>query len=163
MAAAFSPIPAYVLGTACCGRGLMGLIAPRDEYSHVGLPLEATASRSLDSNPSSIDPKQEEEPLPESEQHDDDDDDDDNNNGYASPLIYFKGIREITYGAALVALQLQGQERALTTFAAILSLARLGDGLVVWKHGGEALRWKAWGHWITGVGFLGWVACRKRF
>ncbi|KAI0382811.1 hypothetical protein F5Y04DRAFT_44130 [Hypomontagnella monticulosa] len=134
----FSPYPAYVLGTACLGRGLMALVSPREEYGHVGLPLESQVTTvptppSPDSSPI---------------------------NGSASPLMYFKGIREISYGATLVALQFQENESAVTTVAAILSLVRLGDGLVVWLWGGDKLRYRAMGHWITGVGFLGWVARR---
>lgn len=133
----FSSAPAYVLGTACLGRGLMALLSPRKEYDHVGLPLEsqvAAVSSTTDPNAPG--------------------------NGSVSPLMYFKGIREISYGLVLVALQRQGSEDALTTFAAVLSLVRLGDGLVVWLYGGDKLRWKALGHWITGVGFIGWVTWR---
>lgn len=130
----FSGIPSYVLGAACVGRGVMGLLSPRNEYGHVGLPLEphatTTPATGLDG---------------------------------ASPLMYFKGIREVSYGAALMALQHQGDESAVTTFAAILSLVRLGDGLVVWWNGGEKLRSRAWGHWITGFGFIGWVIWRRRY
>lgn len=125
----FSPIPAYVLGTACIGRGLMAILSPRSEYAHVGLPLEPGAG------PGS---------------------------GFASPLMYFKGIREVAFGLTLVALQRQAADEAVTTVAAVLSLARFGDGLVVWLHGGEELGWKALGHWITGAGFVGWVVWRRR-
>jgi hypothetical protein len=120
-----SPIPAYLLGTACLGRGAMALFSPHKEYGHVGLPLETSK-------------------------------------GHASPLMQFKGIRELSYGAAMVALQWQGHEGALTTIAAILSVVRLGDGIVVWCKGGEELRYRAWGHWVTGMGFAGWVAWRLR-
>ena len=80
--------------------------------------------------------------------------------GFVSPLMYFKGLREISYGAALMALQWQGNESAVTTFSAILSMVRIGDGLVVWMNGGDELRYKAAGHWITGLGFGGWVLWR---
>ncbi|CAG7555366.1 unnamed protein product [Fusarium equiseti] len=80
--------------------------------------------------------------------------------GFVSPLMYFKGLREISYGAALMALQWQGNESAVTTFSAILSVVRIGDGLVVWMNGGDELRYKAAGHWITGFGFVGWVLWR---
>ncbi|KAI2636490.1 hypothetical protein GGS26DRAFT_589099 [Hypomontagnella submonticulosa] len=136
--AKFSSLPAYILGTACLGRGLMALVSPREEYGHVGLPLESqvtTVSAPPSDDSSSID-------------------------GSASPLMYFKGIREISYGMTLVALQFQENEDAVTTVAAILSVVRLGDGLVVWLRGGDKLRRKAMGHWITGIGFLGWVTRR---
>ncbi|RGP75032.1 hypothetical protein FLONG3_5868 [Fusarium longipes] len=80
--------------------------------------------------------------------------------GSVSPLMYFKAIREISYGATLMALQWQGSESAVTTFSAILSIVRISDGLVVWVHGGDELRYKAAGHWITALGFLGWVIWR---
>ncbi|KND89553.1 hypothetical protein TOPH_05884 [Tolypocladium ophioglossoides CBS 100239] len=134
MATFFSPWPSHVLGTACIGRGLMGILSPRNEYGHVGLPLESHAAAAAGSR-----------------------------GGFASPLMYFKGIREITFGLTLVALQWQGNEDAVTTVAAVLSLARFGDGLVVWLNGGDELRWKALGHWITSAGFVGWVIWRRSY
>ncbi|KAM0498253.1 hypothetical protein ACHAP8_006337 [Fusarium lateritium] len=83
--------------------------------------------------------------------------------GSVSPLMYFKGIREMSYGMTLMALQWQGNESAVTTFSAILSVVRIGDGLVVWMNGGDELRYKAVGHWITGLWFAGWVIWRLRF
>ncbi|CRG84787.1 hypothetical protein PISL3812_01983 [Talaromyces islandicus] len=53
--------------------------------------------------------------------------------GAVSPLIYLKGVRETTYGLCLVALQYQNQETAITTVAAVVSLAALSDGFVVWS------------------------------
>ncbi|KAH7139671.1 hypothetical protein B0J13DRAFT_66556 [Dactylonectria estremocensis] len=132
----FSPIPAYILGTACASRGVMALLSPREEYHHMGLPLESHAAASPSSTIG--------------------------NSGSASPLMYFKGIREISYGLMMVALQRQRNEAALTTVAAVLAVVRFGDGLVVWLYGGEKLRYKAWGHWITSVGFLGWITWRWR-
>ncbi|KAI1144325.1 hypothetical protein F5Y05DRAFT_418358 [Hypoxylon sp. FL0543] len=128
---------AYILGAACFGRGVMGVVSPRKEYGNVGLPLESYA------------------PASPTAAHLDDP-----SSGFASPLMYFKGIREMSYGLTLIALHQQANEGALTTFAAILSLVRFGDGLVVWLHGGDELRYKAWGHWITGAGFLAWVVRR---
>jgi hypothetical protein len=128
----YIPAPAYILGWACVSRGLMGIYSPRDEYHHVGLPLE---SRS-----------------PTSGAGDD---------GVASPAMYFKGIREVTIGMTLALLQHQGNHDGVTTFAAIVSLARFADGLVVWLHGGDKLRYRAWGHWITGATFVGWVFWRR--
>ncbi|KAH8672380.1 hypothetical protein BGZ61DRAFT_459221 [Ilyonectria robusta] len=135
----FSPIPAYALGAACFGRGVMGVLSPREEYGHVGLPLE---SHICTSPPATADGG--------------------STSGFVSPLMYFKGIREISYGLTMMALQRQGNEDALTTVAAVLTLVRFGDGLVVWLYGGEKLRFRAWGHWITSAGFLGWVMWRWR-
>lgn len=131
-----SHLPAYILGAACFGRGIMGALSPRSEYGHVGLPLEGAAQSAAATA--------------------------DSDSGAVSPLMYFKAIRELSYGAALMALQQQSQEVALTTLVGILSVVRLADGAVVWWHGGEALRWRAMGHWITGAGFLGWFIWRKR-
>lgn len=126
----YSPFPAYIFGAACVSRGVMASLWPRAEYDHMGLPLEA---------PSPVE---------------------DASSGLVSPLMYYKGIREISYGATMVALQQQGLDRALTTFLGIISLVRFGDGLVVWLHGGPERRYRAWGHWITGAVFAGWVSWR---
>jgi hypothetical protein len=115
---------ANILGTACAARGIMSMLTPREEYSHMGLPLAPTET--------------------------------------PSPLMYFKGLREVSYGLALVALQTQGSDLAVTTFAAILTAVRLGDGLVVWFKGGERSRYKAWGHWITAAGMACWAVWRAR-
>lgn len=80
-----------------------------------------------------------------------------------SPLMYLKALREVSYGLTLATLEHQGNSAAVTTFSAILSLVRIGDGLVVWLYGGEELKWKALGHWITGAGFLGWVIWRRQY
>lgn len=128
----FSPLPSYVLGGACVGRGLMALAYPLQEYAHVGLPHSPPASASDADHPNAI----------------------------TSPLMYFKGIRELIIGTSLVALQVQRNEDAVTTFATIVALARFGDGTIVWLHGGESLRFRAFGHWLTGVGFVGWVLWR---
>lgn len=134
--AVFSPLPAYAFGTAFFGLSLSALLAPRNEYRRFGLPLEspAAASGALGG---------------------------DGDGGFASPLIYLKAIRELTYGAALVALQYQGHEAAVTTLVAVLSLAALGDGCVIWAHGRE-VRGKAFGHWVPGAGFLVWALWRWR-
>ncbi|KAL6410701.1 hypothetical protein AUP68_07131 [Ilyonectria robusta] len=97
----FSPIPAYALGAACFGRGVMGVLSPREEYGHVGLPLESHISASP---PATADGG--------------------STSGFVSPLMYFKGIREISYGLTMMALQRQGNEDALTTVAAVLTLVR---------------------------------------
>ncbi|KAI1659580.1 hypothetical protein F4813DRAFT_387687 [Daldinia decipiens] len=137
--AAFSPFSSYILGTACFARGLMTIFSPEKEYNNIGLPFDI----------------QDEGPSP-TDQYDV------SGISFTSPLMYFKGIREISYGLTLVALEWQGNAAAVTTFAAVLSLVRFGDGLVVWLNGGEKLKFKAMGHWITGVSFLGWVIRRWR-
>ncbi|GJN70681.1 hypothetical protein ACCO45_005716 [Purpureocillium lilacinum] len=140
----FSPIPSYLFGTAFLGLSLSALLAPRREYARFGLPLETIAPVSVKlSGPSG------------------------GGGGvgggdgsFASPLMYLKGIRELTYGAALLALQYQGNEPAVTTLVGVLSFAAIGDGFVIWAHGGRELQGKAWGHWLPGLGFLGWAFWR---
>ncbi|KAL3464843.1 hypothetical protein BJX64DRAFT_286030 [Aspergillus heterothallicus] len=80
----------------------------------------------------------------------------------SSPLMYVKAIRESTYGLALIALQHQGHDDALTTLAAVVSLAGLADGILIWTHGG-LLRQKAFGHWAFFVLVAGWVWWRSSF
>ncbi|KAB8229768.1 hypothetical protein ETB97_001864 [Aspergillus alliaceus] len=134
--AAFSPIPAYVIGTLCLALGINGLSRPSDEYKRFGLPLEKSTTGHRRTIPTS---------------------------GSVSPLMYLKGIREVTYGLALLAMQYQRQEVAITTLVAIFSLAGLGDGLVVWFFGGDELKKKAFGHWVTFVGFTGWSWWRAAY
>jgi hypothetical protein len=150
--ATFSPLPAYCIGTLCLALGVNGLFRPEAEYPRFGLPLEppaltnttttASSGRSASAHPSPS-------PRPTGA-----------STGTVSPLIYLKSIREITYGLALVALQYQGEERAITTLAAMISLAGLGDGFVVWNFGGER-KGTALNHWGTFVGLLGWAAWRS--
>lgn len=79
--------------------------------------------------------------------------------GY-SPLIFLKGSREFTYGLALIVLQYQGNVSAVTTLVAIVALAGLADGLVVWFNGGRELKHKAFGHGFAFVVLAGWAAWR---
>ncbi|KAK6953485.1 hypothetical protein Daesc_005790 [Daldinia eschscholtzii] len=137
--AAASPLSSYILGTACFARGLMAIFSPEAEYNNVGLPSDIDT-----------------EDPPLKNQHDE------SSTIFTSPLMYFQGIREMSYGLTLVALEWQGNATAVTTFAAVLSLVRFGDGLVVWFNGGDKLKYKAIGHWVTGLSFLGWVARRWR-
>lgn len=121
--------PTYIVGTLCVALGLNCFLRPFNEYPRFGLPLEASpATSTANSKPS----------------------------GSISPLVYLKGIREASYGLALMVLQYQGQEQAVTSVLAIMSLAGLVDGFVVWNHGGE-LKTKAVGHWASFVGLLGWA------
>lgn len=131
-----TPYPAYVFGTACIGRGVMAILTPRAEYGVVGLPLELGPVAKT---------------VTESDEH----------AGTVSPLMAFKGFREISYGAALILLQLQGSEAAVTTLAGILGLVRLGDGLVVLIKG-RRLRYKALGHWITAGIMFTWAFKRHQ-
>ncbi|PYI01637.1 hypothetical protein BO78DRAFT_245603 [Aspergillus sclerotiicarbonarius CBS 121057] len=133
----FSPILAYVLGTLCLALGINAISRPASEYPRFGLPFESTA----------VPTHANDTPPP----------------GAVSPLMYLKGIRETSYGLALIALQYQGQETALTTLAAILALAALADGLLVWTHGGDTLKMKAFGHWLAFVGFAGWSWWRSSY
>ncbi|UNI20482.1 hypothetical protein JDV02_006563 [Purpureocillium takamizusanense] len=158
MATSFSPLPSYLFGTAFLGLSLSAILAPRREYARFGLPLETTTTTSS-STPARVIINHNNNNNNNSGSGSDGSDGSD---GFASPLMYLKGIRELTYGAALLALQWQGNEPAVTTLVGVLAFAALGDGCVIWAHGGEALRGKAWGHWLPGLGFLGWAAWRWR-
>ncbi|KAI0108119.1 hypothetical protein F4814DRAFT_441680 [Daldinia grandis] len=79
---------------------------------------------------------------------------------YASPVLHLKGIRETTYGLVLGALQYHGYDDAVTIMKAVMSLAGLGDGIVVWIHGGNEARWKAFGHWGAFAALAGWSLWR---
>ncbi|KAL4935596.1 hypothetical protein BDV06DRAFT_206705, partial [Aspergillus oleicola] len=138
----FSSLPTYLIGALCLALGISGFIRPETEYPRFGLPLEPPASTTPSTPTTSTNNIERE-------------------RGTVSPLIYIKSIREITYGLALIFLQYQGQEKAITTLAGIFSLAGLGDGFVVWIFGGEE-KWTAFNHWGTFVGLLGWAVWRGR-
>ncbi|GKZ29765.1 hypothetical protein AbraIFM66950_006395 [Aspergillus brasiliensis] len=133
--ATFSPIPAYVLGTLTLALGCHALARPGPEYPRFGLPFESAAASSAFSHGNKRTPPP----------------------GAVSPLMYIKGIRETSYGLTLLALQYCGQETAVTIFAGVCALVGLADGFVVWANGGEALKSKAFGHWITCLAFGGWA------
>jgi hypothetical protein len=80
----------------------------------------------------------------------------------SSPLMYLKAVRESTYGLAFIALQHQGHDAALTTVAAVISLAGLADGFVIRAHGGT-LKGKAFRHWGFFVVVAGWAWWRASF
>ncbi|KAH8430767.1 DUF4267 domain-containing protein [Aspergillus melleus] len=141
----FSPIPSYLLGALCLALGLNSILRPSNEYPRFGLPFE--------SGPAGTARKPSKPTKPTTGAND----------ACVSPLIHLKGIRETSYGLALIALQYQGQDVAVTTIAAICALAGLGDGFVVWKYGGEEFRVKALGHWLAFLGFGGWAAWRVYF
>ncbi|KAJ6443180.1 DNA polymerase subunit Cdc27 [Purpureocillium lavendulum] len=148
--ATFSPIPSYLFGTAFLGLSLSAILAPRREYARFGLPLENTTTTATTAATTS-----DKKLFSHSGGNHDDED-----TSFASPLMYLKGIRELTYGLALVALQRQGNEPAVTTLVGVLAFAAIGDGFVIWAHGGPRLRAKAWGHWVPGLGFLAWAFWR---
>ncbi|KAI2769392.1 hypothetical protein F4815DRAFT_450743 [Daldinia loculata] len=79
---------------------------------------------------------------------------------YASPVLHLKGIRETTYGLALGALQYHGYDDAVTIMTGVMSLAGLGDGIVVWLYGGDEARREAFGHWGAFATLAGWSLWR---
>lgn len=135
-----TPWPAYLVGTACIGRGVFAILTPRSEYGRIGLPLEAASSTSTSPSSSSV-----------------------SSSGLVSPLIFFKGIREVSYGLTILLLQHQGLDKALNTFASVLALARCADGAVVWWNGGKELRYRAVGHVLTGAMMVFWVWQRGKY
>ncbi|KAH8169632.1 hypothetical protein LIA77_10176 [Sarocladium implicatum] len=138
-----TPWPAYLVGTACIGRGVFAILTPRSEYGRIGLPLEASSQSASSSSPQSSSSS--------------------SAAGLVSPLIFFKGIREVSYGLTILLLQHQGEDKALNTFASVLALARFADGVVVWWRGGKDLRYKAVGHVLTGAMMVFWVWQRGRW
>lgn len=154
----FSPIHSYVFGTVSVGLGLHALLRPRQEYTRFGLPLEPSGPSPTNTSPiskdttgsssgSSGDAGQASLSLS-------------GEDGSASPLMYLKSTREASYGLALIALQYQGNSAGVTVVAGTMALAALGDGLVVWFHGGKRFRAKAWGHWGAAVGLGSWAVWR---
>ncbi|OTA98746.1 hypothetical protein M426DRAFT_17113 [Hypoxylon sp. CI-4A] len=127
----------YFLSVGSVILGLHCFIRPREEYPRFGLPLEF-APRT---------PKA----LATSDSED---------QGRVSPLMHLKGIREATYGLALGALQCQGNDAAVTTLMGVISLAGLGDGIIVWFHAGDEMKHKAFGHVGAFVFLGGWSLWR---
>ena len=139
--ASTSSLPVNIVGGICVGLGINCLISPRAEYTRFGLPLEPSQPEATAGNKK----------LPGSESSSD---------GAVSPLMYMKGIRELTYGIALIALQYQGLYTGVTTFLAVCSLAGLGDGIVIWFWKDNKLKSKAFSHWSFFVAVAGWAAWR---
>ncbi|KAL4967036.1 DUF4267 domain-containing protein [Aspergillus stella-maris] len=144
---AFSPLPTYIVGTLCIALGVNAFIFPEKEYPRFGLPLEPPAPASESASASSTDSTSS---ITTN---------DIQPRGTVSPLIYIKSVREITYGLALIALQRQGQEKAVTILAGVISLAGLGDGFVVWILVADR-RGTAINHWGTFFAFVGWAIWR---
>lgn len=136
---ASSPINAYVVGLGFHAVGLHALLRPRQEYARLGLPFDSAQPHQKDLQGAYI-----------SEQ----------SPGAVSPLIYIKAIRDVSYGLALVGLQYQGNAAGVTTVTAVVALAALGDGLVVWFRGERVERWKAMEHWVGSLGLGSWAAWR---
>ena len=134
----FSPTLTYALGALILLIATSCFARPSSEYTRFGLALEHPPP-----------PSRKKRAAPPSSE------------GSVSPLIYVKGIRELTLGLALLALQAQGgQGAAVTTVAGVVSLAGLGDAFIIWFHGGDGLRYKAGGHFATFLLFAGWAAWR---
>jgi hypothetical protein len=162
---AFSPIHSYALGAASVGLGLHAFFRPRQEYARFGLPLEpspppaviTTTTTTTHPGPTVKDTTDVQATG--------------EGGGSASPLIYLKGVREVTYGVALMTLQHQDNAAGVTTVAGVMALAAVGDGLLVWFYGGGLggrsrsrsrgnNETKAWGHWAAAVGLGSWTAWR---
>ncbi|OJJ96436.1 hypothetical protein ASPACDRAFT_1859122 [Aspergillus aculeatus ATCC 16872] len=127
-------VPAYTLGTLSIALGLNAIFRPAAEYPRFGLPLEYGGGPTTPHRVSDV-----------------------------SPLMYLKGIREISYGLLLIGLQSQGQETAVTTLAAVMAWVGLADGVVVWCCGGAERRQQAWGHWGTFLGLGVWAWYRVSY
>ncbi|KAE8153696.1 hypothetical protein BDV25DRAFT_136635 [Aspergillus avenaceus] len=128
--ASLNSVPVYLVGSLCVALGLNCFARPAHEYERFGLPLESATPTRRRTTPDL---------------------------GIVSPLIYLKGIREVTYGLTLIGLQFWGVATGVTVALAAFSLAGLGDAVVVWRYGGNQLRNKALGHGVTFVGMMGWA------
>ncbi|EPE09029.1 integral membrane protein [Ophiostoma piceae UAMH 11346] len=128
----FSPIPSYIFGSMFTGLGLVSLAAPKLDYQLFGLPLEAAPASGSTSKP----------------------------DGAVSPVMYAKGVRDLAFGLTYFALEYTGLPEAVTVFSAVLCTVALGDGFIVWKHGGTEYQNKAFGHWSGLATFAAWVAWR---
>ncbi|KAI1642459.1 uncharacterized protein F4817DRAFT_320795 [Daldinia loculata] len=60
----------------------------------------------------------------------------------------------------LGALQYHGYDDAVTIMTGVMSLAGLGDGIVVWLYGGDEARGEAFGHWGAFATLAGWSLWR---
>ncbi|KAF3771345.1 hypothetical protein M406DRAFT_30348, partial [Cryphonectria parasitica EP155] len=131
----YAPINAYLIGAASIGLGLHAIFRPREEYARFGLPLPHASARrgppDTTKNPSPLD-EQRNIARPDKKEEEEEEEEE----GDVSPLMYIKGIRDITYGLALVGLQYEGHSAAgVTLVAGVMALAGLGDGIVVWCSG----------------------------
>ncbi|KAI1088494.1 hypothetical protein F5B19DRAFT_425465 [Rostrohypoxylon terebratum] len=139
------PIPAYFIGAGSILLGVHCFVRPTQEYGRFGLPLEPAPRAKRDRGE-----KRERGERRSSSAEE----------GRASPLVYIKGVREVTYGVALGVLKWLKHDDAVTALTAVLALAGLGDGVVVWLHGGEKNRRKAVGHWGAFLILGGWSVWR---
>jgi len=139
----FSPVPSYLLGGVFLAFGLLPFFSAEKDYEAFGLPLEQE-------NETKDSPKSDQNAalLQNQKQI---------TKGSVSPLAYARGIRDATYGLTYILLQAQGQEVALTTFTAIVSITAVADALIVAQFGGESRRGKIWGHLVTGIMLGGWA------
>ncbi|KAI1462682.1 hypothetical protein F4805DRAFT_452507 [Annulohypoxylon moriforme] len=142
------PIPAYFIGAGSILLGVNCFFRPTQEYGRFGLPLEPAPRSKRDRGEKRERGERGERRSSSAEE------------GRASPLIHLKGIREVTYGLSLGVLKWLKHDDAVTAFTAIIALAGLGDGLVIWFNGGEKNRKKAWGHWGAFLILGGWSVWR---
>lgn len=135
----FSPIPSYLIATVFTAFGILPFFSPKTDYEVFGLPLESSSNLG-NKKPTSAPGE-----------------------GAVSPIVYARGIRDVTYGLAYFLLQSQGNDAAITTFSGIVCVTAFADGLIVWLYGGEKLKGKAWGHWGTVVGLAAWAGWRAQY
>lgn len=171
----FSPILTYILGATCLLFGGSNFFRPVKEYARFGLPLEGSAHAPpipayllQQSSPEENEYQQLEFKIHHQQsssyheshqqhQHQQQQ----GVTGFASPLVYVKGSRDVTYGLTLMALQWQGgQETAITTLTGVMSLAGAVDGFVVWFYGGDKFVAKAFMHWAAFITFGTWALSR---
>ena len=129
--AALSPIPAYLVGTAFLGVGLMAFADPSGAYKQFGIPLSPSLPEKT--HPAAY--------------------------GAVSPFLYAKAARDITFGLTYFLLQYTRNARGVTAFSMAAAVTGCVDGWIAWAYGGE-LRGTAWNHWTGTAVFTAWVAMR---
>jgi hypothetical protein len=139
-------IPAYLLGTAFLGLGLQGLRAPETAYATFGLPAPPPPPKpehpgNITTRATILTPQQAARAA-------------------ASPFVHAKAARDLTFGILYLVFQYQGDERAVNTLMAAMTLVGGLDGTIVWVFGGEELRDKAWAHWAGSVALGAWAVTR---
>lgn len=127
-----SPVPAYLFGIAFIGVGLQSFIHPVAAYDLFGIPVAS-------SSPDKAHPAA---------------------SGAVSPFVYAKAARDISVGLAYFTLQSSSNALAVTAFSAAITVTGFLDGWIVWRRGGDALRKKAWNHWIGSTAMLLWIVLR---
>lgn len=129
-------LTSYFLGTCFVATGLVGFAFPNKLYESFGLPLQQSpSSQTTQTSTGEIDPQAD---------------------SAVSPFLYAKAIRDVSCGLTFLLLGATGNDEGVRLFAYTVYLIGAADGWVVWRFGGQRLRWKAWTHWLGTLGMAAW-------